>query len=258
MANPYIQAIQPDSIPQEVYQQAAAYQLGEPRQVYKPRFTSPLAILGITLGVIILDIIVFVAILLVGYIWYLLIAVPIAAIIWCCISIPHTNTRAYVFNYGLIYGKGGRLEPLRWDQIQVVWHKIIKSRYSTSHQFTMQRNDGQSFKLPTILKHIEDLGVTIEDEVARVLLPGALAAYNAGQMIILGRVTVDQRGIGNGKDIIPWAKVGSITLKDRNLMVEKMGQQVKLSVRVDEVPNLGLLASLVTTIVSRGGQVARY
>jgi hypothetical protein len=247
------------SLPPDVYQQAATYQMGQLLQTYKPRFTNPLAILGITLGVIVVDILVMAGILLAShYIFYVLIAIPIAAIIWCGIALAQSGRRVYVFNYGMIYGKGGQHEPLRWDQIQTVWHKITQGRSSTTHSFTVQRTDGQSFKLPYMLKDILNLGTTIENEVARVRMPGTIAAYQAGQTINFGAITVDTRGISNGRKLIPWPEAGRLAIKNGNLLLDRMGRTTALSVKSAAVPNLALLDGLINYALGQGRQEARY
>ncbi|MBO0795590.1 MAG: hypothetical protein J2P36_32260 [Ktedonobacteraceae bacterium] len=254
MANPYVQQAMPpqEQVPQDIYQQAGTYQLGELRRVYKPTFTNPLVVLGLTLGAIILDIAVMVGILVAsGYIFYILIAIPILAIIWCGWALPHCGTRAYVFAYGLIYSKGSQVIPMRWEHIQAVQHKIAQSSYRTSHTYTLQLTNGQSLKLPSALKEVVDLGTIVDNEVARTQLPQAMQAFSAGQPINFGRLTIDRNGINNGKDFFPWQQIDRVAIKDQYVVAEKQGIVLKLSVKAEDVPNFSLLDSMVNHITQR-------
>src|SRR5712691_1282395 len=78
-------------MPPEVYQLAGTYQLGTLNVLYKPTFTNPLAIIGITIGVIILDIILAAVIYNVGFIVYILFLLPIFMIVFAINRIANCN-----------------------------------------------------------------------------------------------------------------------------------------------------------------------
>jgi len=243
-------------LPGEVYQQAAMYQLGEMRQIYKPTFTNPFTIIGMVIGTIILDIIALVVIAnLTGYIYYILIVIPIVAIIYAIYGLLTFNLKVYVFTYGFVGAKGSAIDVVRWDQIEAVWERIMRSRYGLRYTYTVRRGDGKIFKYGNVLKGIANLGSTIQQEVTRIQLPRAIAAFKAGQQIPFGPINVAMQGVNNGKEIIPWNQIGSITIKRGVLAAQIGGRFLRWSsVKARNVPNLGVLIGLVDYVVRGQGQ----
>ncbi len=89
-------------LPLEVQQQAGMYNMGALTALYKPRFTNPLVINALALLVIVVDIALFVAIVNTGWIVYILVIIPILAIIYAVKGIANYNVRVYTFTDGLI------------------------------------------------------------------------------------------------------------------------------------------------------------
>src|SRR5207248_2541005 len=90
-----------------VHQQAEAYGLGVPLAVYKPLLPNALAVIGMIVGVIVIDAILLAAIAsLTGDVLYILIAIPIAAIIYGISALMNYQLRVYQFSEGLIRAKG--------------------------------------------------------------------------------------------------------------------------------------------------------
>ncbi len=247
MAQAY--AMPNQQIPNELYQQAANSELGEMSTVYKPRFSNPLVIIGIALGALILDIVAIVVIYYIGFIVYYLIAVPIIVIIWAIGALGSSNLRVYLFTNGFIAARGKNGDVFRWDQIQAVWEKVTSSRSGNVFTYTVQRNDGKTSKMGSQLMKVRDLGVQIMREVTRIQLPLAKAAYNGGQVLSFGKVNVNLQGVNNGKELVPWDQIGSMTVTQGKIFIVKDGRQLKWStVKAADVPNLPVLLALVNQI----------
>jgi len=236
--------------PGEIYQQAAQNGLGELAAVYKPRFTNSFLILGIALAITIIDIAAIVVIYEIGFIVYYLVAIPIIAIIWAINTLGSANLRVYIFTTGFIRAKGRKGEVVRWDQVQAIWEKVTRSRYSTSFTYTVQRADGQTFKQGSPLQNSRDMGLRMMREISKLHLPAAQAAYRAGQTLSFGRITVNQQGLSNGKVIVPWNQLSNVAVQSGKVYIEKDGYRLNWSpVRSAEVPNLSVLIALVKSIV---------
>jgi hypothetical protein len=253
MAQPY--AASEQQIPPAVYQQASVYNLGTPTGIFKPRFANPLAIIGIALGITIADIIVLVAILMAaGYLFYILITIPIAAIIWMIAALSHCNQRIYTFTQGLIETRGSVQDISRWEHIETVWVKVVKSYSKTSYTYTVRRTDGKTFKFTSYLQNVVQLGGIIQQELVRAQMPRVTQAYNAGNTISFGPVNVNMQGLNNGKELIPWDQINSIVVRNGVLNVEKDGRFLRWSsIKAQNVPNIALLQELVSYI-ARGAR----
>lgn len=237
-------------VPNEIYQQAGINGLGELITVYKPKYTNPLAIIGIALAIIIADIIALVVSFFVGFIFYILGIVPILAIIWAISALLNCNLRVYMFNNGFINGRGRTGEVVRWDQVQAIWENAKQGRSGGTFTYTVQRNDGKVLKQGSPLQNSKDMGVQMMREITRVHLPRAQTAFNAGQTLSFGRINVDRYGLNNGTEIVPWDQIGRVTTQQGIVCIEKDGRVIKWSsVKSAEVPNLVVLMTLVNYVV---------
>ncbi|MEO7020112.1 MAG: DUF6585 family protein [Ktedonobacteraceae bacterium] len=238
--------------PGEIYQQAATSDLGELLAVYKPQYSNPFLIIGATLGAIILDVAATAVIFELGWIVYYLVIIPFAILFWAIYTLASCNLRVYVFTNGFINARGRRGEVIRWDQIQAIWEKVVKSGYGSGNTltYTVQRNDGKVFKQGSPLQKSRDMGMSMMREVVKIHLPLVKAAYHAGQAISFGPINVSMQGLHNGKEMVPWNQIGSLVLKQGTVVVEQNGRQLKWStVRSGDVPNLSVLISLVNYVV---------
>lgn len=239
-------------IPGEIYQQAATSDLGELLAVYKPKYSNPFLIIALSLAGIIVDIVATVVIYMLGWIVYYLYVVPILILVWGIYTLINSNLRVYVFTNGFINAKGRRSEVIRWDQIQAIWEKVTRSSYGNTltYTYTVQRNDGQTFRQGSPLQNSRDMGLSMMREVVKVQLPLVKAAYGAGQVLAFGPIKVDMQGLNNGKEMVPWQQISRLAVKNGVVSLEQNGRQLKWStVKAADVPNLSVLISLVNFVV---------
>jgi hypothetical protein len=245
-------------MPPDVFQQAAAYQLGAPLQTYKPRY-SPLASVGIAVGVTILDIIVMIGLLVAtGRFSFYLIVLPIAMIIFAVRALIHGNGKVYVFTNGLIQAKEQQRDVVRWDQIEAVWQKVVRTRYSTSYKYTVRRSDGTSFTFGSPLKDVANLGQTLQQEVSRLHTPRAIAAYDSGAPVTFGLFTLGMQGISNGRELLPWNMVKSLQVNRGTVSVHKEGQMLRwASADVANIPNYPVFVNVANHALRNVGKAVQ-
>lgn len=241
-------------VPLEVSQQAGTYQLGEMRAFFRPTFTNPLAIIGLTILAIAIDIFLAVIIYSIGFIVYLLVAFPIIMIIYCISALRACNLRVYLFQNGFVYARGHRLDVVRWDQVRFVWQRITRSYGRMWYRYTIERSDGAAFKLNSTLKNAGTLGQHIQQVVTQLHLPQAIAAYNTGNTIPFGPLSVSLQGLNNGKEVLPWNQQQNMLLKRGYLLIRKQGRNRNWArVAVARIPNYLVFIKLVN--YARTGQV---
>jgi hypothetical protein len=253
--SPYAAAGMAQQLPPDVAQQAGIYQLGQMNAVFRPTITNPLTIIGLTIVALIADILLTVVIYNIGYIVYVLIVLPIVIIIYCIRGLLACNLRVYLFQNGFIYAKGGRLDVVRWDQVRYVWQRITRNRYgNTSHRYKIERNDGATFTLNSMLKNVGILGQNIQQAVTQVHLPQAIAAYNAGNTIPFGPLSISLQGLSNGKEILPWNQQQNLLLNRGYLLARRQGTNHNWAkVAVSRIPNYLVFIKLAN--YARTGQI---
>lgn len=250
-------------VPAQISQQAMMFQLGSLRNVYKPRISNPLMVIGIALGIILADVVLFAVILLLGYIVYLLIIVPIFAVAYGIFGLLNCNLRVYDFEHGLLRSKGSQMNVIRWDQVASVWQesKVSSSGYLVGgvlgallfsgrnrHIFKVSLHDGATFTFSNSnISQIENLGQIIQQEVAQIHMPLAIAAYDSGNIIPFGPLSVSRQGISNQKGAtLPWSQVNGVTV-NMNVVTIMQNERVQkwVSAPTAKVPNLGVLTALI-------------
>ncbi len=238
------QVQQAQQLSTDVYQQAEMAQLGTPLAVYKPLFSNIFAIIGIVLGVIIVDAVLLLAIVyFTGYLLYILLIIPVLAIIYGIRGLIHINLKVYYFSNGLIHAKGSQVSAVRWDQVESVWQKIVKGRYGTRYTYTLRRGDGVTFKLDGVLRNVAVLGQNVQQEVTRLQMPRAIDAFNAGNTIYFGSLSVNMQGLNNN---LLWNQIENIEVNQGYIKVKQIGKKFNsTSWSVASVPNFLVFMGLL-------------
>lgn len=160
-----------------------------------------------------------------------------------------------VFNDGLIQTRFDQRDVCRWDDIAAVWQYVVKRYYNgvytgTNHTYTVQKRDGTKMKFNDTLKNVEQLGNTIQEEVARRLLPSAIAAYNRGETVAFGKLSLNTRGLAWGDKILSWGEVQGVQINKGYISVKKQGKWLNwVKISVAQIPNLLVALTLMDRII---------
>lgn len=257
------------NLPPDVYQGAYAAQLGDqPRAEYRPTTT----VKNIVLGLICLIMgIGFVAggVVLEGQsadgagselIMGLLGLLFVVGGLYCLLyGVIYKNWRVYVYQHGFVHKKGNQAaQPFRWDQIEAVWYNVIRHYRNgiytgTTHNYRVRRVDGYQIVLNDRFTKVGELGDLVNNQVTAAKLPQVIAAYNAGQTITFGPLSLSTRGIQNASgNLLPWAEIKDVSLQKGYVAVSKAGKWLRWSSRpVREIPNVFLFIALVRNILKK-------
>ena len=248
----HMQSLQP--LPAEVQLLAEAHSLGAPMASYSQRNFSSLIALIIAL----LSPLFFLGVSIVYFFESELLAalatLLAAAFAGGLVIYGYSTSRkqqVHIFTKGFVYlspRRVDKIEVLRWDQIKTIWYELTDSAFWDS--LRLRRTDGTALKVQVLheLRDARELYRTIEREFVRIQLPGVIAQYKAGHAIAFGELSVNQLGLTNKGETLPWSQVLSIDVSDRRVWIKKEGGKRRnwFAADVDEVPNLCLLRELVT------------
>ncbi len=251
-------AQQPTSLTPEASQVAVTFQLGIPTAEYRPRFTTRKAVsiaflFVVVLGSLVLGIISsqLIAFLIIGVLAFALMLMGLMD------AFLSRDKRVYVCPAGLLYQHQGKTEAIRWDQVEAFWQRVVRrSSYGiqvgTLHLYTVQRNDGTTFKFNDQLYNVEALGNTIARETARLQLPRFIAAYQAGQTVNFGQIGLNQQGVSNGKELLPWHQIKEIKVNQGFISIQKEGNNRLRwkTVQASKIPNINVFMALVDSIIN--------
>jgi hypothetical protein len=138
------------------------------------------------------------------------------------------NVSAAVYEDGFIF-TDRRRQPIscRWDNVTEVYETITYSGQRMSHPrwwtYTVHQSGGQSVKLDNAIRQVRKLGLTIQQEVAKRLLPRTIEAYKAGETVTFSsNIGLNRQGLVTGSTLLPWEQVKRITFSQMgNLQIQK-------------------------------------
>ena len=236
-------------LPQEAYQYAGTYQLGNPVAAYRVSFRS-----SIILGILCLPFAVLFAFVAlsgglssVSIILMLLLAVLcVVGVVYYLIFYPliHGSWRIYACTDGFVFLKGSTALPFRWDQVAFVWQRVTRNYTNgvytgTTFKYTIQRVDSVEVRITQQFRNGIQLGTQVQREATNRLTPAALAAVNAGQTLPFGPFSVSRQGLGTPKGLIPWNEVQQVSANRGFVAIQQRGQRKsKTYGMVYKVPNL--------------------
>ena len=161
------------------------------------------------------------------------------------------NQQIYIFEHGMVIDKGKQVQTFPWNQAAAVWQSITRNyrngRYvGTTYLYTLRRVDGYQVKLNNLTKDIAELGPAVAQGISRELVPRALHSIRTGQTLTFAPFSVNQQGIGNGREFLSWSQVQAVEVKQGRVTVKKTGtSRGSWMAMVAKIPNF-----LVFTVVA--------
>jgi ABC-type transport system involved in multi-copper enzyme maturation permease subunit len=263
----------------DIQQLAASYQLGTPLQAYRPTLPVAgycglffalvnvcIATIGILLALFIPALRGFVG---VSGIVVFLFMVAFGLLISLSALAYVRSGKTYECTEGFLeVDKDGAVKAaVRWDQIQVLWHKIFVARSGNDphnntylkHTYSVGTANGGEIKV-----EYPQLWKRIESEFVRRHFPQALAMFNAGQRVPFNAVSVSQQGVIKetlyqpGGSMIALQDLAHVRISSMELYFEGRGAFLRLEVvrvPVSETANVCLLEALLNTVT--GGRIVR-
>jgi hypothetical protein len=163
------------------------------------------------------------------------------------------NMRVYVYEYGLISLRVQAMVVM-WQDVVSLWKDVrVNGRSGNGKKqekrvFTLQCADDRLVRFDDELVDIEKLGTMLEDTVTRRLLPGVIATYEAGSVVVFADVAVSLRGVAirRARQLLPWQDVAGVTIDDHTLTLYHFHKDgVWASLSVASIPNIGVLKALL-------------
>lgn len=173
-------------------------------------------------------------------------------------SFRYRQTRVLVFPDGFMQIQANKTNTVRWRDVTEVWQAVTR-RYvngvytGTTHVYTLRTADGQKIVFGNSIKKVEQLGTLVQQQVNQLRFPGAVSAYNAGQVVNFGPLAVSQMGLTKGNQTVPWNEIQGVQVQKGYIKVKKQGKWLNFAnVRVSAVPNVFVFLALVDRIVGVG------
>lgn len=160
-----------------------------------------------------------------------------------------------VYDDGFVFtNRRNQRHVCRWDDVTEVHESIIyrNPQHRTSimgRKCTVYQTDGQRIKLGVAIQNSNNLGLTIQAEVRKRLLPRAIETYKTGGTVAFGpELALSQQGLISGQEMLPWDEVAEIRLGMGVRISQKGKRRPWKSIMHSKVANYSVLRKLVEAI----------
>ena len=243
------------------------HQLGTHRATYKPPTTASQIILWSIFFLLFLGIALWAMIETVGVYFYhipwlivlggAIVFVIIALHVYRIRNVIQNRTQSvFVYDDGLINVWHTSLQVIYWQRVQAVWHKVTEIRLQQgsiyAHVYTVSCTDGTKLKFyENTVRNMLQLGKLIEEETAHYLFPAILNAYQVGQPVVFGSLTMTREGLSYRSKMLLWGEVKSIKIENWAIVLRKQGKRSDwASVKLGVVPNVEVFKRLVRHVIA--------
>jgi hypothetical protein len=162
---------------------------------------------------------------------------------------------ARVYRAGLTYRLRGQTIQIAWPDIlrvhaDAVRYGIFGLIWGGDLQLRLELRDGRKIRLTRALEGLPDLVEKIKRNVFPLLLAGYSRAFNLGQELSFGPVTLTAIGISRGGRLLPWAELAGADLERGVLKLTPIRGSANrgLKVPVRQIPNFDVCLQLIQNL----------
>jgi hypothetical protein len=161
-----------------------------------------------------------------------------------------------VYQAGLIYTLPREVIAIRWEEISTVIQQHARSTLNAVplgmfYTFVIQTTTGRVFKLTNAVENIALLGEQIQQATFSHLWIGAFTAYQRGEIVPFGKLSISSTGLHLRQKTLLWPKLRDIMVHDGSLRVREHGKWLTwASVAVAQVTNIHVVLALIEQIAS--------
>lgn len=163
-----------------------------------------------------------------------------------CVRLIASKPVLLVYEHGLIDGRKGSLQVIRYEEIKNIYISLVLSNYV----ITLETHHKKKIKINEHIANIDNLKILLEQQFVRQKWTDAVALYQQGSPIVFDNLQVSQAGLTTGKRLLPWSEFGTTDIqrigKFVYLMIfQKDNKKEWGCVRRNNFPNIALFLALV-------------
>ncbi len=154
-----------------------------------------------------------------------------------------------IYPMGFAARVGEAVSVWPWGEITATFTKdrMISGKRSFHHEHRLDVSKASGETVVLLGDHFDDasaLAKRIKSKTSAALLSPLQKAYDAGQPVTFGPVTVSKEAIESGNRRLAWGQVANVVVKDGRLVATPRDGR-PLKVRTSQIPNVELLGVLI-------------
>jgi hypothetical protein len=168
--------------------------------------------------------------------------------------------RVWTYDDGFVCLRDGQPTACRWDDVTRVWQIIRKWGRSYWRRIEVSSRQGGKWVFDNrtdLLDNFWGLTDVIENEVARRMLPRALADIRSGRPWFFGELRMTRDGLQYDGEVLPWHRFKKASCDGLTITFgqhDRWGTWKKIA--TDQVPNIRLLLTLVRQLGEEFGRLS--
>lgn len=152
-----------------------------------------------------------------------------------------------LYRDGLAYKSGNEnIQIWRWDEISIIsTHADSEHTRRAFFTYTLTKKSGETLVLDETLQNVENFMLLVKKNVFALLLPPLKSAYNSGETITFGTVTIHhQNGLQMGGKTHRWDDIMDIKVERGRFKVILRTNKL-YEERTSSIPNIEMLCNMI-------------
>jgi hypothetical protein len=153
---------------------------------------------------------------------------------------------------GLTIRKGRKLDTIPWKEIESIrtisiQYGILGLIWARRMEVILQLRSGRRITFNQTLENVETIINRVKQHVYPQMFRNLQLAYNRGEPIQFGPLTLTSKGILNGRKVIRWQDIGEIKLEHGKLQLQPISssRHPKFAIQAHKIPNVDLCIQLL-------------
>ncbi len=163
-----------------------------------------------------------------------------------------------LYGAGIVYQLGKKRISVPWQDIyrlhaSAVRYGIFGLIWGGDMEVRLDIRGGQQIRLTRTIANLSDLVEKIKRNIYPFLLAGYTRAFNQGQALEFGPLTLNGEGIMRSGKLLPWSELASADLERGLLQLTpvKGGTGRKMKLPAHKIPNLDVCLQLIQNLGQR-------
>jgi Family of unknown function (DUF6585) len=158
-----------------------------------------------------------------------------------------------------VYMHGEEAEVIDWGDVEEVRYEVMQPGHGNfggayPRYKVTRHSDGREFTFDNYLPNLGTLARIIERKTLKHLLPEEQEAFDDGEVIRFGPLSLSRKGIRKGDEWLRWADVKDVTFErgKGHIVITKQDKWLAWQRQVvNEVPNYHVFLEIVREEMSR-------
>lgn len=154
---------------------------------------------------------------------------------------------------GITWRKGRKLEVFRWDEIKYIFfnsvhYGILDFTWANKTEVVLHLQNGRQLKINQAFGDIVTLAETLKYYVYPQMFEKIRIAFNQGEPMHFGPLTLTSQAILNGRKALRWQDIGKVELQRGVLQIQPIEQSrgPQFSFPVHKIPNVDLCIQILS------------